>query len=201
MLQKGRTKVEWARWRHILYGFNTGPYNSDLTPLAQCASFATGFRGSNCTPKTFGLVKSGQNHLKSRQNLWKVGQNLRKGLQDRCMCFDFIKMAPKIKVLAFFLRPCFLFFSGKLGEIWGSLGKKCAWSVLWFKKCTQHEKECRQLFFRGHFLWRFFRASSGKFGQKFFAPPKICLLLHLCTATWLGTFMCTLIRLNSVNLN
>jgi len=41
MLQKGRTKVEWARWRHILYGFNTGPYNSDMTPLAQCASFAT----------------------------------------------------------------------------------------------------------------------------------------------------------------
>ena len=43
MLQKGRTKVEWARWRHILYGFNTGPYNSDLTPLTQCASFATGY--------------------------------------------------------------------------------------------------------------------------------------------------------------
>ena len=41
MLQKGRTKVEWKRWRRILYGFNTGPYNSDLTPLAQCASFAT----------------------------------------------------------------------------------------------------------------------------------------------------------------
>jgi len=41
MLQKGRTKVEWARWRHILYGFNAGPYNSDLTPLAQCASFTT----------------------------------------------------------------------------------------------------------------------------------------------------------------
>jgi len=44
MLQKGRTKVEWARWRHILYGFNTGPYNSDLTPLGHCASFATAYR-------------------------------------------------------------------------------------------------------------------------------------------------------------
>jgi len=41
MLQKGRNKVEWTRWRHILYGFNTSPYNSDLTPLAQCAKFAT----------------------------------------------------------------------------------------------------------------------------------------------------------------
>jgi len=26
----------------------------------------------------------------------------------------------------------------------------------------------------------FFRVSLGEFGQKFFAPPKICLLLHLC---------------------
>jgi len=35
------------------------------------------------------------------------------------------------------------------------------------------------------FFWRsvsleFFRASLGKFGQKSFAPPKMCLLLHLC---------------------
>jgi len=36
-------------------------------------------------------------------------------------------------------------------------------------------------FFGGHFfLWSFFRASFQKFGQKFFAPPKICLLLHHC---------------------
>jgi len=27
---------------------------------------------------------------------------------------------------------------------------------------------------------RTFRASLGKFGQKSFASPKICLLLHLC---------------------
>ena len=27
---------------------------------------------------------------------------------------------------------------------------------------------------------KFFRASLGKFGQKFFAPPNICLLLHIC---------------------
>jgi len=31
------------------------------------------------------------------------------------------------------------------------------------------------------FLWEFFRASLGKFGQKVFTLPKICLLLHLCT--------------------
>ena len=50
MLQKGRTKVEWARWRHVLYGFNTGPYNSDLTPLAQCASLATENKSSFFEP-------------------------------------------------------------------------------------------------------------------------------------------------------
>jgi len=45
------------------------------------------------------------------------------------------------------------------------------------------------VFFGGHFLWSFFGASLGKFGQKSFAPPKICLLLHLwseqfATAKW-----------------
>jgi len=30
------------------------------------------------------------------------------------------------------------------------------------------------------FYWDFFRTSLRKFGQKFFARPKICLLLHLC---------------------
>jgi len=32
----------------------------------------------------------------------------------------------------------------------------------------------------GHFLSILFRARLQKFGLKFFAPPKICLLLHLC---------------------
>ena len=32
MLQKGRTKVEWARWRHILYGFNTAPTTAIWPP-------------------------------------------------------------------------------------------------------------------------------------------------------------------------
>jgi len=31
--------------------------------------------------------------------------------------------------------------------------------------------------FGGHFLWSIFRASLEEFGQKSFAPPKICLLL------------------------
>jgi len=39
------------------------------------------------------------------------------------------------------------------------------------------------LCFGGHFLWSIFRARLGKFVQKSFVPPKICLLLHLAYAT------------------
>jgi len=38
-------------------------------------------------------------------------------------------------------------------------------------------QEMQSLFFGGHLLWSFFRASLGKFGRKSFAPPKICILL------------------------
>jgi len=37
---------------------------------------------------------------------------------------------------------------------------------------------------------RFFRVSLGKFGQKSFAHPKVCPLLHL----WLGTVYLSRIR-------
>jgi len=43
--------------------------------------------------------------------------------------------------------------------------------------------------FGGHFLWSIFLASLWKFGQKSFAPPKICLLLHLCS-DWLAILTC-----------
>jgi len=48
---------------------------------------------------------------KSGQNLWKFGQNLWKRSQNRCMCFDFTEMAPKIKVQDIFLEVMFLFSS------------------------------------------------------------------------------------------
>jgi len=38
----------------------------------------------------------------------------------------------------------------------------------------------QSFFYGGHFLWILFRASLQKFGLKFFVPPKLCLLLHLC---------------------
>jgi len=31
-LQKGRTKVEWARWRHILYGLTRAPTTAIWPP-------------------------------------------------------------------------------------------------------------------------------------------------------------------------
>jgi len=40
--------------------------------------------------------------------------------------------------------------------------------------------EMQSLFYGGYFLWILFRASLQKFRLNFFAPPKICLLLHLC---------------------
>ena len=38
----------------------------------------------------------------------------------------------------------------------------------------------QSFFYGGHFLWILFRARLQKFGLNFFAPPKTCLLLHLC---------------------
>jgi len=64
---------------------------------------------------------------RTTQNLWfgenpgKICGNLGKMSPNRCMCFDFTKMAPKIKVQTVFWRSCFyLFFFGQVRE---NLGK------------------------------------------------------------------------------
>jgi len=55
-----------------------------------------GTGGASAPPKRLIWCKSGQNHLKSGQHLWKFGQNVWTHSQNRCMCFDFRKMAPKM---------------------------------------------------------------------------------------------------------
>ena len=67
-----------------------------------------GCRGVSAPQKFLMQWKSRQNPLKSGQNLWKFGQNVWKPSQNRFMCFDFTKMAPKIKV--FFWRSLFFRF-------------------------------------------------------------------------------------------
>jgi len=65
---------------------------------------------------------------------------------------------------------------GNLGKFGGNLGKNGAWSALIWKNVPNMKRNA-VVCFGGHFLWRIFRASLEEFGQKSFAPPKICLLL------------------------
>jgi len=68
----------------------------------------------------------------------------------------------------------------KCEEIWEKYvqtSAKLLYVCLFCKNGTQNESE--DVFVGGHFLSKFFRASLRKFGQKFFATPKICVLLHL----------------------
>jgi len=100
---------------------------------------------------------------------------------------------------SFLLEVMFLFSSfraseGKFEQVWGIFGQKWCLKGFDFKKYAQHENKCSRFFiliyfFWGHFLWSIFRASLWKFGQNFFAPPNICLLLHPCS-DWLATLVC-----------
>jgi len=111
--------------------------------------------------------------------MWKFEQNLWERLQNRCRCLDFAKLSPKMKVQTlYFGRSCFyLLLFGQdrrnLGKFGGNLGANGACSVHWFKNAPNMRRNAVV-------LWRPF---SGKFREiwaKSFAPPKICLLLHLC---------------------
>jgi len=80
------------------------------------------------------------------------------------MCFDFTKMAPKIKVQTFFWRSCFylVFFGQVRGNfgIWASQGK---FGQKWFLKCFDFDALTKMapVFFRS-FSLEFF---SGKVGE------------------------------------
>jgi len=112
--------------------------------------------------------------------------------------FDFLKIwAKSLKI-----RTKFLKIWEKSLKMWAKSGHKWRPTLLDFKKWrpTFAEKHTKtSFFFENHTKNRFsssswekicrqkthktFRASLGKFSQKSFAPPKICLLdLYLCAA-------------------
>jgi len=96
------------------------------------------------------------------------------------MRFDITKMAPKIKGQTFFLKVMFLYKYFRASYV--KLGQNWCLKCFDLRKSAQHEKKCsRVFFFLRSFSLECFRAGLGKFGKKSFAPPKICLLLHLCS--------------------
>ena len=64
---------------------------------------------------------------------------------------------------------------------------------IWANPSKYEQKWCpkqhKELLFGGHFFIDFFRGSLGEFGQKSFATPIICLLLHICLAQCLPNFL------------
>ena len=63
-----------------------------------------------------------------------------------------------------------------LGEIWA----KMVLELLWLERNAPNMKWKKSRFFLEVIFFGAFSGKFGEFGQKSFAPPKICLLLHLC---------------------
>ena len=108
-----------------------------------------GCRGCKRTPKSFDLVKIHGNPSKICENLHQIPENLGKNGAQRGLIWKK-------------WRPTFAESHEDLFSSWSSQKKVC------LRKCS-HKKWPKTFFGQG---W-------GKFGQKSFAPPKICLLLHL----------------------
>jgi len=105
-----------------------------------------GAGGGTPPPKILIWWKSEESPLKSRQNLCEFGQNVWKPSQNRFMCFDFTKIAPKIKVqtFLFFWRSCIsVVFRASLRKFeqnpWHTQKYACSYTYerLWaFRACT-----------------------------------------------------------------
>jgi len=123
--------------------------------------------GCNRIPKTLDLANIRKKYLKIRANLWKFGQNVWKPSQNCCMCFDFSKMAPKIKVQTILWWSCFylvLFGQARknLGKFWWDLRKHGVWSALIWKNAPNMKWNAVVfLFFFSEFI--FFGVYFGQF--------------------------------------
>jgi len=120
-----------------------------------------GAGGASAPPKILICRKSGQNPRKFWQNPWKPGQNPEMPRKNpwksrqkwRPLLFDFTKWQPT--------------FAEKQMKTFLEVTPKKILNIL----CG------RTILGKSHTTT--FRASLGTFGQKSFAPPKICLLLYL----------------------
>jgi len=103
----------------------------------------------------------------------------RRGCKRTRKNFDLMRIrAQSFKILAKSLKT----FTNSL-KIWANSLKiwaKMAPNMLWFEKMVPKTTR-RAVFLEFSFFWVSSRASLGVFGQKSWAPPKICLLLHLFT--------------------
>ena len=92
-------------------------------------------QGVKAHPWNFDVIKIPWNPGKICRNLSKMCEPL----HNRCMCFDFAKMAPKIKVQTFFWGESSFYLvlfgqvRGILCKFGGNLGKNGAWSALIWK--------------------------------------------------------------------
>ena len=128
-----------------------------------------GRRECNHTPKSFDLMKIREKSV----DIWaKYVKTFAKSLYVLWFC----KNGTQHQSANFFWRSSLYLVlfgqvRGDLGKFRRNLGKKVAWSVLWFQKMHRTWKEMQSFFFGGHFLWSF----SGKFGEiwaKILRTPK-----------------------------
>ena len=136
-----------------------GPTPMRPPPGSTTYAYDSGCRRRRCkhTLKSFDLAKiraKSAKSVKPSQNPRKSGQTPWKyGQKWRPTYFDLKKMAPKVGRMTW--RPFFFWRSSQNGR---------------------HEK----VYAYSHKTWpKIIFRSLGKFGQKSFVPPKICLLLHL----------------------
>ena len=110
----------------------------------------------------------GKNPWKISENSEKIKGNLGKICKNLCKSLKIFANSPNIQAK---MVPKVLWFEKKMAPkiTLRHFSLKVIQNSV-FMQCTKDSPN-------------YFRASFGKFGQKSFAPPKMCVLLHLCVHT------------------